>query len=502
MKSWKKVASMLLAATMLTPFAACGDKGGDSTPDDSTPTGDLVASEAAKKYVQAVNSTLESTKSLKITAGIQGVATTMDMNRQVEGVENIDMSAEIVISEDANGAYALSLKAEMTEGDVEEENETRVAEAILGGQYLYTRTYEADGTALPLWTKQDIGMPVDVEEIVETQMGIAWENIEAILGTKEVVDFQNAMDEAFAFSIEEIINTGKVENGTLSMEVDFASFIMDWVNYIEAIDGNKTLETFVNETAAKAGLPITYATLVNDASTFVSKTAADAVQILDDFAKTNFGKSLEEVKNEFAETEFLAAVMKAAGLSDQEIAANVATIKATTIESLKTQYQLDQITMKDLINSVIASASAQPEPANEEVEAPAEPVDYVGQILTNLTQMKDVPISELGIANVEVPITLKELKVGGALSFNADNTALTGISYSAKVDMDVDIFEVIGNGDQSVQQHTGIGNAVISMNVSIAQFSTSIVSINVPAENEIASDVVEGGETGDKIVQE
>ena len=496
MNSWKKVASMLLAATMLTPFAACGGGG-----DDSSSPEPLTNAQIAANYVDALEKAMGA-KSVKLTGELNLTATeyyytagttTVDPSKTVVD-ENQSIAFEMVISEDTEG-YALKMKATM-EQTAETVTNSMASEMIIKGQYMYNRNYVGDATGV-LWNKQDLGMPLDVETIVETQFGVDWATVEEMLGVKEITDATNAAKEALVNGFYTQLEAGAIKDNKVSIEVNMADFVNGWIEYLNAVDeSTMKFGAFVDATAAKAGIPFTYATFVDNLAAFSEKTVAEAIGILDDTLEEGYGMTLQEAKDALLATEIADMLFTQMGLD----AATVAEIKAMKIEDMTAQFA--DVTVHQMMNQIIASSQAEsaPEGGDAVVQTGDTQADPWAETLQMLVAMKDVTLADMEISIPTIPASANDLTLKGAIAFNNDGTAVTGMSFGADVAIKVEFNEETGaNG---TLDQPGYGLAEITANFAISEFSASTVAVAAPAENEIASDVVEGGETGDKIVQE
>lgn len=466
MKTWKKVTSMLVAATMVGSFAACGDKGGDE-PDNT---------QLSKNYAAAVSNTLESAKSVKLTASMSLVQSETPIGGQTITMNGV-ATMEIIISEDTEG-YSLSMKAVADDGE-----EKNIAEMILKGQYMYGRAY-TDGTQDVKWMKEDIGFPIDLETIVEEFTDMPWATVEEFLALQEIADIKAQAQEMFAQSLYQQLEAGKAENGIVSVNVDYASFFNGWVSYLDSVDESKTtLGQFFDATAAKAGLMMTYDGLVNGLSAFASKTVGEAVDILNAYAQENYNKTLQQLKDELTQGE-LADLLFVDVL--QLTAEQIQTIKDLQISDLTASVK--DMKVSEFINAMMASQEPEAEasPANEDLPATdTEPVDYVQNVLAQMAAMKNQTLEALGLSIQEIPVTANKLAFNGSLSFNADGTALIGMSFGANVDINVELFS-----DETGEKYAD-GKAAVNFQFAISEFSTSTVTINAPAADQIESNEAE-----------
>ena len=481
MKSWKKVASMLLAATMLTPFAACGGGGDDS----STPE-TLTNAQIAANYVDALEKAMEA-KSVKLTGELSLTATeyyytagttTVDPSKTyVDQKQSI--AFEMVISEDAEG-YALKMKANMSETDVVG-TQSMTGEMIIKGQYMYNRNYVGDATGV-LWNKQDLGMPLDVETIVATQFGVDWATVEEMLGVKEITDATNAAKEALVNGFYTQLEAGAIKDNQVSVEINLASFVNGWIEYLNAVDeSTMKFGAFVDATAAKAGIPFTYATFVDNLAAFSEKTVAEAIGILDDTLEEGYDMTLQEAKDALLATEI------ADMLFAQMDAETVAQIKAMTIEQIKEQFA--DVTVHQMMNQIIASSQAEsaPEGGDAVAQTGDTQADPWAETLQMLVAMKDVTLADMEISIPAIPASANDLTLKGAIAFNNDGTAVTGMSFGADVAIKVEFNEETGaNGTQN---QPGYGIAEITASFAMSEFSASTVAVQAPAANEIAPDL-------------
>ncbi len=485
MKSWKKVASMLLAATMLTPFAACGGGGDDSTPDA------LTNAQIAANYVDALEKAMEA-KSVKLTGEFaltateyyyaEGTTTVDPAKTHVDEAQSI--AFEMVISEDTEG-YALKVKATMEETD-ETGTMTITGETIIKGQYAYSRLYTDDATDV-LWNKEDIGMPLDVETIVETQFGVDWATVEEMLGLKEITDATNAAKEALVNGFYTQLEAGAVKDNKVSIEVDMAGFVNGWIEYLNAVDeSTMKFGAFVDATAAKAGIPFTYATFVDSLSAFSEKTVAEAIDILDDTLEEGYGMTLQQAKDALLETEIADMLFTQTGMDADSVAA----IKAMTIDQIKAEFA--ELTVHQMMNQIIASSQAESSPEGGDAVAQTEGTEEADpwtEALQMLAAMEEMTLADMGISIPMIPASANALSFGGSITFNNDGTAVTGMSFGADVAIKVEFDEE--TGASGTLNQPGYGLAEISVSLAVSEFSDSTVAIQAPAESEIMQETDE-----------
>ncbi len=470
MKTWKKVASMLLAAAMTTSFAACGGAGGGNDDGGNSPSGNK---QLAARYVDAISDAMEA-KSVKLTGSLSVSAieyyyaegtTTVDTSLTVQD-ESETISVEIVISEDTDG-YAMKMKAQMSMEDQYGSAES-FSEMILKGQYLYSRSYdEPEAAAETLWIAQDLGMPVNIETIVEAELGVDWAVIEEMLGVQEIKDATAAAREALVNGFYTQLENGALVDNTLAIDMNFAPFINGWVEYINSVDATtKTLGTFVDEVFAKAGVPLTYAVLLDTISAFSEQTVPEAIDALDAMLVEN-GTSLQATLDAVLESELFEMVLTNAGVEADAIAQ----IKTLTVADIKAQF--DGVTVHDMLNSILASA-------DEEGSMGEDPW---AQVLQLLMAAKDATLEDMGLELPKIPASFDDLTVGGSITFNDAGTAVTGISAGVNLEMRVEFDGTTGaSGSAGLP---GYGIAAFEVNVAFAEFSSSTVAISVPAADQI-----------------
>ena len=472
MKTWKKVASMLLAAAMTTSFAACGAGGGNDDGGGNIPTGNK---QLATRYATAISDAMEA-KSVKLTGSLAFSATEY---YYVEGTTTVDpnltvldeataIAVEIVISEDTEG-YAMQMKMDLQDG-VGEDAARLTSEMILKGQYLYSRSYIPGAGADTLWGCEDLGIPMDVETIVETELGVDWAVIEEMLGAQEIKDATSAAREALVNGIYTQLENGGMVDNSLAIEVNFAPFINGWIEYINSVDETtKTLGVFVDEVLAKAGVPISYAVLLDTIAAFSEKTVPEAIDTLDAMLVEN-GTTLQATLDAVLDSELLEMILANAG-ADADV---IAQIKLLTVADIKAQFE--GVTVHDMMNAILASA-------NEEGSMGEDPWTSVLQLLM---AAKDATLEEMGIEMPNIPATLNDLTVGGSISFNAAGTAVTAISVGCNLEVKVEFGgETSASGSEGLP---GYGVAAFEVNLAFAEFSSSAVVISAPAANQIAAE--------------
>ena len=466
MKGWKKVTSMLVAATMVGSFAACGDKGGDKL--DNT--------QLSQNYAATLSDALENTKSVKITAQ----ATVLQSEAYNGSIKKNEaaLTMEAVISEDDEG-YSLGLKA-----IAQENGEKAVAEMILKGQYMYSRTYE-EGDEDAMWSKEDLGFPIDVEVIVEEYMDFPWATVEELLASQEISDIKAQAQEAFATSLYQQLEAGKAQDGVVSVSVDFKNFFNGWVNYLNGIDESKTtLEQFFNATALKAGFVISYEEVLNGLSAFANKTVGEAVEILEAYAQDNYNKTLQQLKDDLMQSEFAEVLfVDVLQLTNEEIDE----IKALQIADLIGE--VEQMTVAEFIDAMATATEPDVEvkPMSEEApevdgeENETETESFVQSMLAQMAAMKNATLEELGLSVQELPYRVDALAFKGSVSFNEDGTDLMGISFGG----DVDLYRTF---DAAQERWVRLA---VSFQFEVSSFSKSTVAINAPAADQIGSGSVE-----------
>ena len=485
MKTWKKVASMLMAATMVGSIAAC-DGGNDDPPEEP-----LTNTQLATNYADTLNKTLEETKSLKITASVDVTATERyfgadgeTFDETMTTVEKMAGDFELVLSQDAEGTYSVQMKAEMLQGEGEEQ-QTMVFEAIVVGQYAYTRDYIAtENATTELWEKADMGVSLNIETLASQMLGMPWADIEYLFNANEFVQMQTSVNQALVSNLYAMLEAGQITNGAVNATLDITDDVEGWVEYINGIDETtKTVGAFIDETAAKLGMPISYATIVDEIARSGAKTVADMIDILDAFAEEQLGMTLQQLKDTLVNSDFAAKLMEKMQVPADEIAAS----KELKIADLKTQ-EFATMTVQQLFDSFMASQ--QPETTTTEEGDEVQPESAWTSFVATLDAMKTAKMADMGIMLPELPIdSVEEIAFTGGLQFNDKGTALTAFNFGAGINLNIAISESVENAGESVIVQTGVGNADIDFTLTVAEFSTTTVVITPPAADQIAADV-------------
>ena len=447
MKTWKKAASMLMAATMVGSMAACG------TP----PEEPLTNTQLATNYAETLNKTLAETKSLKISASVDITATgrffgadgeTFDETKTT--VEKMAGDFELVLSQDAQGTYSVQMKAEMQQGEGEEQ-QTMVFEAIVVGQYAYTRDYIAtENATTELWEKADMGASLNIEMLASQMLGMPWSDIEDMFNANEFVQMQVSANQALVSNLYAMLEAGQITNGAVNATLDITDEVEGWVEYINGVDETtKTVGAFIDETAAKLGMPISYATIVDEIARSGEKTVADMIDILDSFAEQQLGMTLQELKDELVNSD---------------------------------------MTVQQLFDSFVASQ--QPEPTTaEEVPEDTQPESAWISFVETLNTMKAVKMAEMDMILPEIPIeSVEKIAFTGGLQFNDKGTALTAFNFGVGINLNIAITESVEDAGEDVVVQIGVGNADINFALTFAEFSTTAVVIAPPAADQIATD--------------
>ena len=482
--------------------------GGTSSDDDSTLNAD------AQAYVEAIENMLKETRSLQMTSKIDmteiGTPIKEDgsldtANRDVDGV---DVSVQMTFSLDDSNALSVYMLAEMEEV-YEDGVYIEIAEMMLVGNGMYMRYYEFEKGAAEstiekgYWEKEDLPFEeLSVEAVVNSIMGEGGMTIiEDLLSAKEIGELQVAMKEAYVQAFAAILEAELIQEDKISVSMDLAPTITDWVTYLNAIDETKvTLAQFVEDTAEKMGIPMTYDTLLVDIATFGEKTVADAFDNLDTFAQANFNMTLQEMYDAALETELATKIF--ALIPDMDADA-LAQIKAFQLVSLKEEY--GTIKFKELFNIMMAQVVGgnkqeggsgsmdQPMPTSEDsvedsVETPEE-VDYWTELLGMLNQAKTMTLAEtLGVIP-EIPLKADELSFATEVAFGA-NKAISSIAISYAIDMEMETVETDYYYDKETGEKTEIAvpyHVSIDMTCSatISAFSKDEVAITAPTIDEI-----------------
>ena len=460
MKTWKKVASMLMATTMVGSIAACNG---------NPPEKPLTNKQLATNYAETLNKTLEETKSLKITASFDLTATarhygadgkTFDESLTKAGKKSGEF--ELVLSQDAQGTYSLKMKAEM-EGQGEYEQEVSVYEAIVVGQYAYVRGYVGEDATTVLWEKSDMGVSLNVETLASQMLGMPWSDIEELFNANEFAQMQASANQQLVSSLSEMLEAGKITNGAVNASLDLTDDVQGWIDYINGIDETKTtVAAFVDGTAAKLGMPISYATIVDEIAKSGEKTVADMIDILDAFAEEELGMTLQQLKDELVNSDFASKLME----EMQMPADQVEMIKALKIEDLKAQ-EFATMTVQQLFDGMMA------EDAGMTWES----------LVEALVAMKTATMAQMGMVMPELPIeSVEKIAFTGGLQFNDKGTALTAFNFGAGVSLNIPIMSYT---DGVLTQIIGLGNLAINFALTVAEFSTTAVVITPPAADQI-----------------
>lgn len=488
MKTWKRVASMLMALTLTGSFAAC-DMGGGGSSD---------IPETTQTYTDAVNATLNETKSVKFSL-------TMDLSENPFDDTTGEVTMDFLFT-DSNGSLAMTIDGVSTSN--EGESSTDYMKMIMKDGYVYTKVYsneypqekwdKAEAPIIPtdfsfLFEAPETGM----EESAPGMMMV----LQQIFATKEMKEIMAFCGEQYQAAWTALIESGTMENGVWTNTINLQPVVSDWIAYINAIDEETlTIAQALEGTFAKLGLVISCEQIINELSVLVSKTVPEAIDVLDAFAQENFNKSLQELKDTLLETELAGVILNMIAGGDTQSSV-IQNIKDFQISSLKTNENVKNMTLKDLINMMIESAQPKPEEtlpgegtdgtvgedgvmktSNEGGEGSGEvveeSVDYVAQIIGMMTQMKDMTLAEAEIMIPEIPVTsVKTLSITNSLTLNANKTRIIGAAMNFAVEMNF-------NPMVSDQNTNSTGLMKLNVGFAVKEFSTSVATVNAPADSE------------------
>ena len=247
MKTWKKVASMLLTFSLVGGFAACGDKNQGDAPDYNT---------TAKNYVNTLTQTIENAKSVKINAVLQVDATEnyygqdgTSFDPALKELESEKAEVELLLTEEAgNPALSLSVRTY----DLEDNGEyvaAGVVEFIIRNNLLYSRNYDADDEAL--WNVDTF------DASLEGLTGIPNELWEELLGSSEITHLKSSISETFADKMaKKLKEQGGLKNSAVEWSVDYAPRAQDVITYWNSVDEETVqLGEFFNALTAKSKTP-------------------------------------------------------------------------------------------------------------------------------------------------------------------------------------------------------------------------------------------------------
>lgn len=469
MKKLKKVAYMGLCAMMIVPIAACGTNG---------PTQKELAEKQAGAYMDSALTTLQNAKSFKLTF-VEKETNAYEYFGEESNVIDPELNysdseqttTEITIAEDGEGIAMHYVST--YESKSEDYTYVYVEETIYKGEYAYTRSYEVseEETEPSYWVK------IEGESSSNKIMMLPVDVIPKILKTKEVEDAARKLLDKLEDAVVEEILAGKATNGNVVIDYDYKEYVKGWIDYFNSVDETKTtLGSVVNKVLSEVSSGLTVEAILGQLSAYSKMTVADALTSLDALLANKYDTSLQAIKDAIVNSEVMGVIFEDLMKLD---AAAIAEAKAWKFESLKTGEYGSRI-VSDVINEYLMTSGLVPTPEDGE-----DPVDYVEQFLTSATAALGKTLAELGM-NMDSYDGMEIKSFGGntALTFDSAN-ALKEWSVYFGSEITEKEYEYETVDEVEVATHIGYETTKSEMTFTVSDISSSAVTINAPAEDEI-----------------
>lgn len=521
MKFWKKTACLALCATMsFGVFAACGETGDNSGNNngnggDSEQVRREQARAAAKTYVDTVSDTLESAKSFKVSGTVVVNVKNETFGEDGKTVDSalteknaITLYLDVALTQDGEDDVAMEMtaKSEQVEIEVGETEITyqKVIEVKVKDGFAYGREYmtSSDMTELELeaakgkWDKEEITMPEEMPPI-----DAAFVN--QLLNAKELKEFGAQILGGAQEIIAEKFFNGEVANGKVAWSNNFAADINAVITYLESLDESKnTLGDIVDHVLAEIDEGLTVKGILDTVKAYKDKTVAEAFTEIDaELAKKN--TSLQGIYDAIVNAEVVGIILAHPAIGMP--AENLAQMKAFKLDAIKTEYGTMKLgdvfnMIVEMVNGAGGENSVAPvsEGADDSLTGDTAPVDSFAEIIAMVEGTLGMTLQQL---EIELPdcsaFKMNDLSVDTGLKLNAAGDGLEDLYLSLDVGVQHGTYKVDDTKtDEVARVLVGYQYIEVSADLKISSFSTSTVTINAPAENEIESEVDGGVENG------
>lgn len=423
MKTFKKVAAMLLGLTMSVSLFACGGDNGDSSSAGGggfLPEGNLQEGDGAKYLEGALDAFKEAntiTIDFSLNANVSGIPNATGTNPSA--AQQASIEATYVLAKTDNG-YNMSFEGVMKSTEDGEVYEDPAKFYIVDGWlYEYDRYEE-------VWEKENIADAMDEEGFA------AISEIYNML-LSEDADFSEVY-EILGPVLEEFLY---IENNEYKFALDMKDEVNAAIDYIANLDYNQTVEAYLNSVLADLGSDKTVKGILDEVATYGAYTVGEAYADLNEILVQETGKNVNGLKADLvAELEAIDTSLFEEYLSAEEIQqfnAIVAQIKGMDIDALVKPYEA--ITVDQIVTMLVGSQQDGPAPYSEETLTLKAMTDLVYQMVSSTTLeqalysmgMKDL----MDISEDCAYLTISDLSENLSVKFNGFK--FSSLEYSAKV---------------------------------------------------------------------
>ena len=236
--------------------------------------------------------------------------------------------------------------------------------------------------------------------------------------------------------------------------------------------------------------------ILDTVKAYKDKTVAEAFTEIDaELAKKN--TSLQGIYDAIVNAEALELILKHPAIGMP--AETLAQMKAFKLDAIKTEYGAMKLgavvnMIVEMMNSSGGADSVVPANADmgsSDTEV-AEPVDYFAEAIAMVEATLATTLADLGVTMADFStITISDLSIDTGLKLNAAGNGLETLYLSVDFggkggDVTYTTDEATG---EEIKTLVGYEYIVLSADLTISSFSTSVITINAPAESEIEVEV-------------
>lgn len=339
---WKTTAALLMSTAFVASSVACGTDSTSSIDGSSSSSASGASSDLSTGYVSAALDQLFSAKSVKLS--ISGKSA----QSKLEGGESwsyaADVDAEIVLSRTETGMNMM-MSSTVTDGDGDES----VTKEYLIGDYSYS--YDED---IDMYIASPTSFYGDEDSVSGMLEGVLESLSETVLEKMETIDTTDIVKSLASLLDEK--GTVSETSASVSLSYDAVSIINLIITQINGIDEETmTLENAINMVLGLVGDDVNVNVLLDAVKPFGTYTLSQATTAIDTIL-ADYDVSLKDIKDVALEAigdETLEGLVTANVLTEAQLTA----LKTGTIQEILSAFGLADMTVNQLIGSLIASGN-------------------------------------------------------------------------------------------------------------------------------------------------
>ena len=340
----------------------------------------------ATGYVNAIWSAVESAKTITATLDMTEVTDNSDtVNAENEVLEaayysEIDLHMDITLAMTENGisvkVIGAATRNEIYEGESYDEDQKIEIYIVDGVGYIRTAYGEEWGE----WTVEAIEIPEEATGMITQLIAIITEAI------PEDFEVTPEMIAEIKGTIVELVSAmmGVNPDGSFGVFIDTKPAIDAMLSFVKDIKAEDTIGTVINKVLALIDPEMTVEAILDEVGTYGSVTIGDIYTALNDAFVTEFGMSINDMKNAVLANEGIVNVIIESGMADAE---TLAAIAEADVEVMIAEYT--EMTIDDIVYMFLAAQSAPEDSVQPMGDEPVEePVDTTGMLAAMVTEIK------------------------------------------------------------------------------------------------------------------